>query len=1231
MKKLFTFFLLAFLPLVANADCVEINGVYYNLNSENQTAEVTYSSGKYSGDVVIVASVTHNEVAYSVTSIGISAFFGCSDLTSVTIPNSVTTICREAFSHCSGLTSVTIPNSVTTIDYWAFRYCSGLTSVTIGNSVTSIGFQAFYECSGLTSVTIPNSVTSIGDGAFSECSGLISVTIPNSVISIGDSAFRGCSALASVTIPNSVTSIDTAVFQYCRSLSSVTIPNSVTSIGQAAFDGCRGLASVTIPNSVTSIGQAAFSGCRGLASVTIPNSVTSIGKSAFYYCDGMTSVTIGNSVTSIGAEAFQSCNSLTSVHISDIAAWCKISFITVDSNPLDYAHHLYLNGEEITDLVIPYSVTSIGDYAFYDCDGLASVTIPNSVTSIGDYAFYDCDGLTSVTIPNSVTSIGKGTFAGCSGLTSVIIGTGVTSIGFQAFAYCGGLTDFYCYAENVPETESRVFDYTKIANATLHVPEGSVEAYSTTEPWSGFGNIVAITDEQGYVVFDSETGTLTFMYGKKPTGDNVYDLNEGDNTPGWSESDEVTKAVFDASFAKVRPTTTYKWFSRCRSLEEIQGIEYLNTSNVEDMRCMFSYCEKLKALDVSHFDTKKVKDMNYMFCGCTGLTSLDLSNFDTSNVTDMHTMFFNCNILTMLDVSNFNTSNVKDMGNMFSECSSLTSLDLSSFDTSNVTDMEFMFGSCSGLTSLDLSRFNTSSVTDMGHMFSGCRGLTSLNLSSFETSSVTNMASMFSGCRGLTSLDLSSFDTSNVKDMCYLFSYCNSLTSLDLGNFNTSNVFNMVGMFYGCMNLMTIYVDEGKWSTASVTAYGNQMFVYCSALVGGKGTVYDVNHTNYTYARIDGGEDAPGYLTEKLENVPIIVSTAKQVAYCSNQNLDFSDMNELKAYVATGYDKTTGTIWLSRVYDVPAHTGFLLIGDAGTHEIPVSDKGSTSYYKNMFKGTLTGTTIQTTDGDYTNYYLSNGKDGVGFYKVGEKGVKLPANRAYLPIPTVIEAVGEAGSTVPVSVGGAEQVPYYSDQSLDFTTMEEKGMKAYTATGYDYSTGTIWLSRVKQVPAETGILIMAPKGDYDVPTASVASVYGNMFKGTLGGTTILTEEDGFINYYLSNGKDGVGFYKVTKEEGVALGKNRCYLQIPKVRPASSSRGGDASQISADLNSYSIGTSETIGIQLLGSTGGNGEGTTNIRESVNTVGEPDAYYNLQGQRVDNPTKGLYISKGKKVIVR
>ena len=494
---------------VKNADGKTI----YYIKTSSTAVAVTYRgdnsvsySNEYTGNVVIPESVTYNGSTYSVTSIDRYAFHECTGLTSVTIPNSVTSIGDDAFRGCSGLQKVialdiaawcgiSFGNVTANPLYYAHHIYSDenteITDLVIPDGVNGIVGSAFFYCTDLISVTIPNSVTSIGIWAFYGCTGLTSVTIPNSVTSIEFYAFSGCTGLASVTINSN--SIISAYRSYDSSLKNIfgeqvtkyIIGDVVTSIGHYAFCDCTSLTSVSIPNSVASIDYGAFYGCTGLTSITIPNSVTSIGGSAFDGCSGLTSITIPNSVTSIGNYAFQGCSGLQKVIVSDIAAWCGISFGNEfgngSANPLYSAHHLYSDeNTEITNLTIPNSVTNIGRYAFYGCRGLTSITIGNSVTSIGSDAFYGCSGLqkvivpdidiaawcgisfgngsanplcyahhlyrdenteiTNLVIPEGVTSIRWLAFKNCIGLTSITIPNSVTSIGDHAFYGCTGLT-----------------------------------------------------------------------------------------------------------------------------------------------------------------------------------------------------------------------------------------------------------------------------------------------------------------------------------------------------------------------------------------------------------------------------------------------------------------------------------------------------------------------------------------------------------------------------------------------------------------------------------------------------------------------------------------------------------------------------------------------------------------------------------------------------------------------
>ena len=293
MKKIALLFILVFLPMLACADAVEIDGIYYTLVPDSKVAEVTSNPNKYTGEITIPATIEYDGEVYGVTAIGDNAFYDCKNITSVTIGNSVESIGHYAFAGCGRLASLTIPNSVGTIGNSAFSLCNGLRSLTIGNSVTSIGRSTFNGCSSLSSVIIPNGVTSIGDYAFQQCIGMASVTIPNSVTSIGKAAFLGC-GLTSVTIPNSVKSIGDKAFGDCQRVTSIIVEdgnpvydsrnNSNAIIETASNRLIAGCNNTTIPNGVTSIGNYAFQKCLFLTSVIIPSSVTSIGDGAFRDC-----------------------------------------------------------------------------------------------------------------------------------------------------------------------------------------------------------------------------------------------------------------------------------------------------------------------------------------------------------------------------------------------------------------------------------------------------------------------------------------------------------------------------------------------------------------------------------------------------------------------------------------------------------------------------------------------------------------------------------------------------------------------------------------------------------------------------------------------------------------------------------------------------------------------------------------------------------------------------------
>ena len=302
------------------------------------------------------------------------------------------------------------------------------------------------------------------------------------------------------------------------------------------------------------------------------------------------------------------------------------------------------------------------------------------------------------------------------------------------------------------------------------------------------------------------------------------------------------------------------------SMDNLQTIDLsgFDTSSVTDMSSMFYNDKKLLSLDISSFNTSNVTDMSSMFNSLNNLESLNLSHFDTSNVMDMSYMFYGLNKITSLDLSNFDTSKVTEINAMFARMSSLSSLNISSFDTSNVVDMNLMFSGLNSITDLDVSHFNTSNVTDMSGMFYNMSNITSLDLSHFDTSKVMNMSNMFLGMTNLVNLDISSFDTSNVTNMEGIFNESKSIKDLDISSFDTSKVTNFRFMFYKMDELETIYVSN-KWSMVNAEeTLRVSMFNDSVKIVGGAGTTYDENHTDYEYARVDDPTNGkPGYFTLK--------------------------------------------------------------------------------------------------------------------------------------------------------------------------------------------------------------------------------------------------------------------------------------------------------------------------------------------------------------------------------
>ena len=805
------------------------------------------------------------------------------------------------------------------------------------------------------------------------------------------------------------------------------------------------------------------------------------------------------------------------------------------------------------------------------------------------FLFDHCQKLTSLDLSNfntaKVTNMNR-MFSYCSNLKTIYASdkfkTAAVTKSENMFSYCDSLSGDIDWSDKATDKT-----YAKIDGGYFRD-----KAYYN-RPWVKYAD-----------------GTLTFRCGyKKTLGENEYALNSGENPPAWNTNQKnISKVVFEASFANARPTSCYAWFKNFSELMKIEGIENLNTENVTSMAYMFSSCNKLAELDVTHFNTANVKNMKYMFEYCKGLSSLDVTNFNTANVTNMLAMFGRTS-LTSLDVTHFNTANVKDMTSMFYACKGLTSLDVTNFNTANVTSMRDMFCKCDKLTSLDVTNFNTAKVTDMDNMFFGCKMLKEIYVSDkFVTDDVISSRCMFSNCSSLSG-DID-WTSDKPSDKTY--------AKIDGGYFRDKAYDNRPWAKYadGTLTFRCGYKkalgeneyelnsskNQPKWNT-----HNNNINL----------VVFDASFANARpkscYAWFQGFENLKQIKGIENLNTENVTSMNGMFSGCSNlTELDLTHFNT--ANVTNMYDmffgcKSLTTIYVSDEFVITNITNktYSLFFDC------IKLKGAIGYNKSM-----------------TNYKFANYKTGYftklvgknGDEKIGAAGKTLTTDNLTLDDNKDFVAYEPFAAKAASYSRSVKKGTIWATLCLPFeVSLQNQNFRAFKLLSADDVTGTVELEEIEtRIEAGTPIIIKMNEG---VTSFSFSETYKAIAKD------VQTSKTDNGNYQLQ------GLY--TQKEFSKDADNNCYIvKGDKLMNPAKLLGTSTEFVgSKPFRAYMVGNSSApaAGARMFSiSVGGS---TTAIEQLESTADSKAEYYDLQGRRLQNLQKGVNIVKrgGKtmKVIIK